>query len=333
MPVLAAAILLGFAQGCPAQVSPAARFERYAEMMRKPLRKRVIPADKAVIERAHRTNLVYGQDVRPRAAGMDHPLVPDVMRAISQLPAPVRALTERYLVAIFLAENDFGTATSEGVRHEMLGWRYAYILLNLTELRRTANQWASWKENTAFRPSPGHDLRVVLEEDARNDRTGAIRFILLHELGHVVGQGARAHGFLDSKRLPPATRNSPFVKLSWRFSREGKMVSRWQDRYPRIHQALFYQPEKTPLSLDMAEAVYGALELTNFPSHYGAINLLDDFAESFAIYVHTRLLKKPYRVELSREGEQRLVYRSCIQTGTCPQKTAWLKRLLRPGSG
>ena len=106
------------------------------------------------------------------------------------------------------------------------------------------------------------------------------------------------------------------------------MVSRWTETQPLLSDLQFYNFEDAPLSLDQAEAAYRELEQTDFPSLYGATNIFDDFAEAFAIYIHTRLLKKPYSVALSKGGRLRFTYRSCVQNGRCPDKVRELERLL-----
>ena len=195
-------------------------------------------------------------------------------------------------------------------------------------LGRTANEWGTWKERSAFRTVPGVDLRMTLEAARDNTLEGAVRFIFLHELGHVLGLALDAHGFWDAESLPPDTRDSGFVRLSWREGAEDDMVSRWAERQPLLSNLHFYNFEKAPLTLDQAEAAYRELGETNFPSLYGATNLFDDFAEAFAIYVHTRLLKKPYGVVLSEGGRLRYTYRSCVQDGRCPDKVRQLERFL-----
>ncbi len=128
---------------------------------------------------------------------------------------------------------------------------------------------------------------------------------------------------------PPDPARHPYVGLSWRV--EGsRVVSRWRERRSRLHQVAFYRFGKAPFSLAEAGAVYDMLERTDLPSLYGVTNHYDDFAEAFAIYVHTQLLRRPYKVEIAAAKNPPRVYRSCIQTGACPRKNAFLQRLLQP---
>ncbi len=138
----------------------------------------------------------------------------------------------------------------------------------------------------------------------------------------------QAHPTWEEEKAPRPPGGYPFVNYSWS-KRKGKgTISRWKERFPGLHKTGFYRFDKAPLALAQARQVYETLAVTDFPSLYGSTNLYDDFAEAFAIYVHTRLLGKPYRVDLREPGKPLLVYRSCIQTRACPRKIAFLKKML-----
>jgi hypothetical protein len=46
----------------------------------------------------------------------------------------------------------------------------------------------------------------------------------------------------------------------------------------------------------------------------------EDFAEAFAIHVHTRLLGRPFRVDLYLGSANLGGFRSCLDTGRCPER-------------
>lgn len=327
----AAGLLLAALVWLPAPalaLAPPQQLAFYADLRGKPLDERIMPAGPAVIDWQHQINLKYGQDIRPVAARPDHPLAPVVRQVVAGLPPRIRGLAERHLLALYLIEKDFGSGTTEAVRGPDGTWRHAYIALNLTELGRTANAWATWKERSTFRDSPGYELRMTIERDDQDTVAGAVRFILLHELGHVLGLGLQAHGFWDAETLPEATRDSPFLRISWAPTAEDHMRSHWKREYPLLDRLSFYSFGEAELSLDRAPLIYEALGKTDFPSLYGATNVFDDVAEAFVIYVHTRLLGRPYRVQVLEGGALRAEFRSCIETGACADKVAALERLL-----
>lgn len=331
--VFCATVLCLLLAGCAKPPHPSQRLSRYAGFQSLALENRVKRADAVVIDRAHRTNLAYKMDIRPNPVAPGHPMLAVLREVLAGLPPQVRRLTKRHLAALYLLQDDFGTAGIEGIKDERGQWLNGYIVLNATALERSANAWATWKENSAFRPAKGYRLSVQIERAGEDDQTGAIRFILLHELGHLLGLALKVHPYWENSKPPPPERFS-FPRLSWRKASNGKTVSRWRKRFPRLHQAGFYRFGKASFSLREMETVYDMLSRTDFPSLYAVTNLYDDFAEAFAIYVHTRLLGKPYRVTLTRDGntardgKEVRIYRSCLQTGKCPKKAAFLRSLL-----
>jgi hypothetical protein len=311
------------------EVPAVQKLSSYPGARGKAIEDKVAPATAAVLERALKSNLEYGQDVRPEAAPPDHELTPKVRAALKSLPPAIHKLASQYVTSVFLVEDDFGTATTEGVQDEQGRWLQCYIVLNLTALTRTANAWSEWKENSAFRADPKFRLKMTIEAAAGDTQENAIRFILIHELGHVIGLGLGVHAFWDLEGLPPATRDSPFLKVSWQPNKAGtELASRWAERFPRLSQAKFYRFDKAALPLSDAEAVYRALAQTDFPSLYGVTNIYDDFAEAFAIYVHAKLGGRPYTVEVFEGAAPRIAYTSCIVTGACPEKVKALEKVL-----
>jgi len=318
-------------------VPPIQRLSFYPDALRKPIEDKVTVGGPEVLDRALKTNLEYGQNVRPVNAPPDHPLLPKVREVLRSLPPAIHQLASQYVTAVVLLEEDWGTGTTEGVQDAQGRWQYAYIALNLSALTRKANAWATWKENSAFRPQAGIRVNMTIQPPAGDTLENALQFILVHELGHAVGLGLNVHGFWDEQGLPPATRDSAFVALSWLPDGKDWFVSRYAERFPRLVEARFYRFDKAPLSLADAEPVYRALGQTDLPSLYGVTNLYDDFAETFAVYVHTRLLGKPYRVDVYENDSLRFTYTSCIVANTCPQKVRALEALLNrkppPGGG
>ena len=91
-----------------------------------------------------------------------------------------------------------------------------------------------------------------------------------------------------------------FFDLSWKVE-EGRYATRFDAAFPKRRDVRFYFGAK----LDAADmlAVYDALEETNFPTLYAATHPADDFAESFASYVHVVMLGRDHEVRLYRQGK------------------------------
>ncbi len=249
---------------------------------------------------------------------------------LAGLPAPLRALAEDHVAAVYLLQDNFGSARVEAARDAQGRLIGGCVLLNLDALARSANAWASWRERSAFRADDPYRLQVTLEPAATDTVENALRFLFLHELGHVVGMAAGVHGFWAAPETWPTTVHSPFTRLSW--STDGnRWHSPWQQRHPVLTLPRFYRFETAPLPLSAAPLVYRALGGTNWPSLYGSIDPYEDFAETFALYVHTRLLHRPFRVDLYLGPERIGTFRSCLDTGRCPAKLAGMAWLLSAG--
>jgi hypothetical protein len=309
-------------------LAPVQTLAFYRDTLTKPIEDKISLGDPAIIDWQERVNRQFGQEVRPNPASPGHPLVPRIRAMLAALPPRIHELASRHVVAVYLLENDWGTGTTEAVQDELGRWRYGYIALNLTVLERTANGWGSWKEGSAFRPEPPVSIEMTLEPADRDSVDGALRFIFLHELGHVLGLALGVHGWWDAEPLPPETVESPFVRQSWQADGAGKLVSRWRERFPMLSLLDFYSFAEARLSAGQAAEAYQALAQTNFPSLYGATNAYDDWAEAFAVYVHTRLLRMPYSVRAGGGAGTAVEYRSCIAAGNCPDKVAWVERYL-----
>ena len=75
-------------------------------------------------------------------------------------------------------------------------------------------------------------------------------------------------------------------------------------------------------------ATYGALERTNFATLYAATNPNDDFAESFASYVHTVLMAQPFAIEIHENGRLAKTFKACWSEARCAEKRRILEALL-----
>ena len=69
---------------------------------------------------------------------------------------------------------------------------------------------------------------------------------------------------------------------------------------------------------------------TSFPTLYAATNPWDDFAESFANYVHVVLLRKPWRVQVRGVGDDTETFDACWGLPRCEAKERMLRALLGP---
>ena len=117
----------------------------------------------------------------------------------------------------------------------------------------------------------------------------------------------------------------PFAQLSWAIDGD-RYVTKFDASFPQRKDIVYYLGAK--LQADQMVATYDSLERTNFPTLYAATSPGDDFAEAFASYVHTVLMKKPYEIRIYRDGTIAKTVASCWEQMRCAEKRKLLERIL-----
>ena len=303
----------------------------WSDALARPVEQRFGPAPPMVVEALTLDNLVAGFTERPRSAQPDDAFLADFAAAFSGLPLPVRRALGRGFAGIYFVEDLGGTGFTNYVRDASGRNVGTYVVLDAGVLaRRSANEWATWKENTPFKPAAGFSLRATIQQGAADNRRHAIQYILLHELGHAVSAGMRIHP--DWSTRPREVREAeeyPYFRMSWR-------VDRLADRYESVFDRDFAQRKDVVYYLgprldarDM-RSVYERLEKTNFATLYAATSPADDFAEAFANYVHVVMLKRPFEIALLEGDRVVQRYRPCWEEPRCAAKREILEALLSP---
>ena len=310
--------------------SPVKKLAFWKQAFEKPLEQRVGPAPPEVREFLLLDNLVHGYPERPRASTVTKEFHDEVAAALADLPVPVKRRLADRLAGVLFVDEFGGTGFTDSITDGAGGKKTAFVVLDPTVLaKRTANQWATWKENTPFKPEGRYRLSATIEASADDNRRQAIQYILLHEVGHVfaVGEDFGPDWNLKVSEIPAGARY-PFFELSWLADRAGnRYESRFEKELPERGKVVYYWGAKLPASA-MA-AVYEHLEATNFPTLYAATHPGDDFAESFASYVHVVLMGKPFDIVISEDGHVVKSYGSCWKEPRCAAKRRILESYLR----
>ena len=246
----------------------------------------------------------------------------------------MRRLLDRKLAGIYFLKDLGGTGFTEYVFDTAAGQASkpvaGFTVLDLDVLSgQTANAWAGWKENTPFKPHAGFRLQAEIEAKAQDNRSNAIQYILLHELGHVLSVGESVHPRWDRKPKQTGSITAfPFARLSWGIPKEAeRYASVFEKVFPLRKGVTYYFGAR--LGGDRMMEAYDQLEATNFPTLYGATNPADDFAESFVSYVHTVMLKRPLEIRLYRDGRLAKTYKSCWEEARCAEKRKILEEILK----
>jgi len=294
-----------------------------------PLNRRVLAAPSKLLDYLNLDNKLHGFPNRPRTGKFGRQLMQDMKDAISEIPEAVKTLVDKRLMGIFLVQDLGGTGYTDYVYDKGQQPVGAFVVFDAQVLTRTANDWATWKENTPFIPDTGFDLQAIIESPADDNRKQALQYILLHELGHVASVAANIHPRWDGWecRDDPPDRY-PFFQLSWQVNDSDScgISSRFdQDRFELRPDIVYYLGAK--LSIDASTAVYRQLEQTNFPSLYAATSPYDDFAESFVTYVHQVMMAKPFEIRIEGDGQRLTTYEGCWSNARCEAKQRILASL------
>jgi hypothetical protein len=236
----------------------------------------------------------------PTAAFAAPDLLHDLNRAIRGMPAVVIGALQDVLLGVFFARDLGSSAITDVVVDENGNILGSVVALDLDAfVSRRANEWASWRENTPFARAMSMTLEVQIAEPDDDTRANAIQFLLLHEFGHVLTTGRR---FLPIWWLPPdfmtSTSDYEFLQLGWQINPEKAIVPRAEEEFAGRQAVSYYRDAQ--LDEHAMLAIYKGLQGTSFVSLYASANAYDDFAETFATYVHSVLMKRPFRVRIYR---------------------------------
>ena len=260
---------------------------------------RIIPAPDVIIDYLRKDNIYNGWEEIPEAARIDPAFHADIISAFVNLPEAVQKHFREYTVAVFLVRQLGGTAYGEVLR-EYEDIRKGFIVLDVEPLKRAANEWAAWKENSAFAGNGPYRLEAIIEKKEPADRIHAIQYILLHEIGHMVGFAERAYPNLLKGGDPEKW---SFSKLSWRSS-NGDYESRFDDDFEKRKSVRYYRFDDAELRSEDIPGVYQSLVRTDFVSLYAATSMYDDFAETYAMYVHVVVQDRPWTLRIMRGSEK-----------------------------
>jgi hypothetical protein len=292
----------------------------------KDARERVQPAPDIVIDYLRKDNALNGYKERPRQAKVDPSFLEDIHAAIDELPQMARKHMEEHVIAVFLVQ-DLGTTGFGELLREFDQNRLGFIVLDVDFLNKKANEWISWRENSPFRDKGVYTVEAEIERKEHDSRKSAIQYILLHELGHLVGVAKGAHPNWFAGGDPRAW---PFAGLSWLTHKTALNGESRYDDFFRTRKALkFYAFQNAALSSEAIGETFTALSGTDFVSLYAATNMYDDFAETYAMYVHVILQKKPWRVRVVRDGKMVTEMREPILNPRLIRKKEYMQELFK----
>ncbi len=272
----------------------------WSDLLGKDAKDRVQPAPDIIIDYLRKDNELNDYKERPYKAKVDPSFLEDIYAAIDELPGIVKKHIEEHVAGVFLVQ-ELGTTGYGELLKDFDENRMGFIVFDVDFLNKKANEWISWRENSPFKGKGVYAVEVEIESKENDSRKSAIQYILLHEVGHLVGVAKGAHPNWFDGGDPQGW---PFAKLSWLTHKAMFKGESKYDGFFRTRKELkFYAFENAALSSEAIGETYKALSKTDFVSLYAATNMYDDFAETYAMYVHVNLQNKPWIVRAMREGK------------------------------
>jgi hypothetical protein len=293
-----------------------------------PLESRVQSPPPELLSYLYADNVLDNFAGRPAAVDITPDLRRDFNRAIREMPQAVTRLVAQRLIGVFLVR-DLGSSGFTDVAAASGHYPDSgYVVIDVSVFnKRNANAWATWKESSPFSEDGRNALSVRIEDNKHDDRVHAIQYILLHEFGHVASIDRNLHP--PWNRPPPADHaleHYPYAALSWRVAPSGDHYdSIFDDSFAERRQVSFYRTPK--LSASQIVSTYQGLAKTNYATLYAVTSPGDDFAESFANFVHVVMMGRPFSISMARDGKAQASYRSCWSEQRCAQKREILQHL------
>jgi hypothetical protein len=279
-----------------------------------------------VIEYLKLQNIKDGLAARPTLAqSVDLPRVFE--EVLQSLPENLRDKLKRKLLGVVFVENLGSTAYTERVFSEEGSIAGSFCVFDIKVLSQAANEWATYKESTVFE-NGDYRINVEIEDPLHPEKFGAAKYIFLHELAHVLSAG---ESFEPDWNEPPALVGSlvkyPFAHISWAIDVEKNRYIKQLEQDRSILQNLKFYGD-TKIENSSLIGIYKRLGEAEFISLYAATSPFEDFAESFAHYIHTELLKKPPpRITVKHNGAQKLELIPSWDEGRFAKKRSALEKI------
>ena len=309
------------------QANPSRDLDFWSAAMQKPVLERIGGMPPELLEYIQLDNRLNGFPVDVSAQD-DAETTKLLLQAYQSLPASVTALMDKRLAGVFVVRNLGTSGFTESILDREGNPVAAVVLLDADLFKRSGNEWASWRDSTPFIADPRYQIKTRIADEDKDSIMVAAQFLLIHELGHVYSVGSDLHpDWYQDLSLIDLT-NFPFTRISWTIARpSNRYRSRFDNIFWQRRQLAFYREPQLP-AREMLSTVEN-LGASNFVSLYGSTSPLEDFAESFAVYVHTELMQQPYRLEVIVDGVVASQFATCLRD-SCLKKMEIMRQIFEP---
>jgi hypothetical protein len=253
-------------------------------------------------------------------------MLEDLRAAMDSIPESVKKLVEDRLIGVYLVQgmNLNNGAHAAGMAFETINFFRQYygtvILIDRDSTDERADEALAGLSFVPLEKYGYFSLEAQLAESGSNDRITTLRTVLLHELGHVIDTDRDI--VPDSFSYGNRTTGCGFVCLSWKQRELHRYGGHLTSAMSHLNRGQ-YRPYVMGLPKTLE-----ALKASNFPSLYATVLPEEDFADSFAMYVHTVMLGLPWELTFRVDGEIKTEIGSCFHEGRCPKKRDYFDALL-----
>jgi hypothetical protein len=263
----------------------------------------------------------------PAATTVSETDLSQLKQILMRLPSPVMDLARSKVQFIGLVSGlgssgySHSTYSSEGIPEGGI------IVFDQSILKKSSNEWFTERENTPFKCAEPERLVGKMSRD-RKDVLASVQYIFFHELAHVFSEGTSINPYLGAPARIGEIESSNFGKISWSVSDE-KYVSKFDSKFQKRPFVKYYASAADQLPCSDQEAIYEQLGGTDFPALYAVSSPFEDFAESFANFVHVAVLKRPFSLAYRSKHGKAKHYMPCWGNVRCQEKEAYLKEVYR----
>lgn len=310
------------------QQHPPLKQSYWSHLRRLPLDERIIPAPERLIKM-----LKLGGD-KHVVSDSDPELIADIQQALNEFPEPIYQFLENHLVGVFIVSGLNTTAAVYNLPATLFRKPAGLIVINTSKMTHSANAWHTNRIYRNFIQSESDatstemwSIRSQIDASPESSRQSMLQFVILHEAAHIY---ASTFGLEPAfYKAGESVDDKPFAQFSWTSSSESKFDS----VFPERARLKFYQQMPDTFSHQDIPGIFRKLKKTDFASLYGTLNSAEDFAECFAIYVHTLLLQKPYVVEILKNQELHMTYEDPFADPRMLEKRRFLEQHLETHIG
>lgn len=245
----------------------------------KKLRDKVITRlDPVLLTEAQAVNRFYGSNEIIRSSQSSLQYLRAVQRSLARIENSYYPALKDDLIAVVLVQGLHSSAYSFDVIDEKENSKGWVILLDSQNSGKILSAWLKWREGTSSRTQT---FSVSVEPKREDTIENTVTYILLHEIGHVVGSN---RGVIPPIHGVPAKSDSekyPFLLHSWNVQDDG-YTPKLKHLRNKFRHYLPVAERETHSAND-----YAMIQSAGFVSSYATSHPQEDFAESFATYALT----------------------------------------------